>query len=186
MSVQRIASRYAKSILDLAIEKGAAEAVAGDMATIKSATSHREFYTLLKSPIINLEKKTAIVEEIFSGKLSELTSKYLKLVLGKSREEYLPEIADEFLIQYKNLKKVTSVEITTAEPLSGAAVEILRQKLVASGACHPNVELTAKTDADIIGGFVLEFDSKRYDSSVAHKLAQLKASFSDNLFVKEI
>ena len=58
-------------------------------------------------------------------------------------------------------------------------------RLTASGACHPNVEISTKVDKDLIGGFVLEFDNKLYDASVQHKLSQLRAEFVQNLFVKE-
>ncbi len=186
MSVQRIATRYAKSLIDLANEKGQLDAVADDMKLLKSATAHRDFYMLLKSPIIPAQKKGDIIDQLFKGKMSDLMFKYLHLVVGKSREEFLPEIADEYLTQYKSIKKITSVKLTTAQPLGSAGLAAIKSQLVSSGVCHPNLEVSTAVDADLIGGFVLEFDNKLYDASVQHKLAELKADFSQNLYVREI
>jgi F-type H+-transporting ATPase subunit delta len=57
--------------------------------------------------------------------------------------------------------------------------------VVASGITFDNLELQASVDPNLIGGFVLEFDNKRYDASVANKLEELKNQFSKNLYIKE-
>jgi F-type H+-transporting ATPase subunit delta len=57
--------------------------------------------------------------------------------------------------------------------------------LLSSGITHPNLEIETGIDPKLIGGFVLEFDSKRYDASVASKLADLKSEFTKNLYIKE-
>lgn len=186
MSVQRIATRYAKSLIDFASDNGQLDAVANDVKLLQSATKHREFYMMLKSPIIHVGKKGAVIDQLFAGKMSDLMLKYLHLIITKSREEFLPEIAAEFLTQYKSLKKISSVKITTAQPLSPAALEGIRGKLTSSGVCHPTVDISTKIDAELIGGFVLEFDNKLYDASVAGKLAELKSEFSKNLYVREM
>ncbi|MCK6630716.1 MAG: F0F1 ATP synthase subunit delta, partial [Anaerolineae bacterium] len=52
MSVIRIATRYAKSLIDLAIEQGKLEEVFADINMLKAATKNRDLYLLLKSPIV--------------------------------------------------------------------------------------------------------------------------------------
>jgi len=53
MSVKRIASRYAKSLLDLAKEQNNLEPVFKDMTTLQESVKNRDLYLMLKSPIIN-------------------------------------------------------------------------------------------------------------------------------------
>lgn len=185
MSVTRIATRYAKSLIDLAIEQGKLEQVHTDVNTLAAAVKNRDLYLFLKSPIIHADKKNAALDAMFQGKLDTLTLAYLKLLVNKSREAYVPEIATEFTAQYKKLKKITSVRVVTAAPLSDAVLADLKKKLLASGVTSENLDIETKVDPELIGGFVLEFDNKRYDASVAHKLDELKASFSKNLYVKE-
>lgn len=185
MSVLRIATRYAKSLMELSIEQGKLEQVSSDIQLLSETVRNREFYMLLKSPIIHTDKKKAIIDAIFKGKLDVLTLAYLHLLIEKGREVYVPEIAAEFVHQYKQLKKITSVTVSTAAEMSDAVLAELRKKLLASGVTTENLEIISKIDPNLIGGFVLEFDNKRYDASVAHKLEELKSDFAKNLYIKE-
>lgn len=185
MSVARIATRYAKSLLDLSVERGSLELVNADMATLRNALQNKELALLLKSPIIKADKKINVVDAIFKGKIDELTLAYLHLLINKGREPFLADIATEFGNQYKLLKKITAVKVTTAAPLTDEVLNSIKIKIQQSGIAMENLEVQTTVDPKLIGGFVLEFDNKRYDASVSHKLEQLKSEFSKNLYVKE-
>lgn len=178
MSVQRIAGRYAKSLLDLAVEQNKLERVLEDVKSLKKATEHRELYLLLKSPIVNAPKKLSIVEAIFGGKYDELTMAFLRILINKGREPFVPEVAEAFLSQYKSLKHIASVKVTTAQALSAEALSGLQKKLEAAIADASAVEIETAVDPALIGGFVLEMGDKVYDASVTQKLEQLKRAFS--------
>ena len=62
MSVIRIASRYAKSLLDLAKDQNAMDEVVSDMEGFSKMVENRDLYLLLKSPIIKIGKKAEIFE----------------------------------------------------------------------------------------------------------------------------
>ncbi len=186
MSVIRIASRYAKSLIDLAVEQDKLERVLEDIKTFQKTVENREFYLLLKSPIINATKKQQIFNALFESKFDEMTNAFVKIILTKGREAYLPEIAEEFVNQYKKIKHISTVKLTTAAPLGVETVSRIKQKLVASSVTDSHVELISKVDPDIIGGFVIEFDDKLYDSSVVHTMELLRKEFANNEFVKSI
>ena len=185
MSVQRVASRYAKSLIDLAQEQNKLDRILEDIQSFKAAVANRDFYLLLKSPIINGPKKIQIFKELFAGKFDKLTVAFLDIVTRKSRETYLPEITEEFIAQYKALQHISTVKLTTATKLNEAAIAKIKEKLVASDVTDLNVEIETAVNPDLLGGFVLEFDDKLYDASVAHKIKQLKKEFAKNTFVKK-
>jgi F-type H+-transporting ATPase subunit delta len=185
MSVTRIAARYAKSLIELASEQDRLVQVHADVTALHAATRNRDLMLMLKSPIIQGEKKNAALNALFGSSMDKLTMAYMRLLVTKGREAYLPEIAAEFIQQYKNRQKITSVRVTTAAPISDAVLDEVRKKLLASGVTNPNLDIEAVVDADLIGGYVLEFDNKRYDASVAFKLDELKTQFTKNLYVKE-
>ncbi len=178
MSVTRIASRYAKSLLDLSQEQNKLEKVTGDVQAFQKATEQRDFFLLLKSPIVNPDKKGTILKEIFGGKFDELTMAFINITLRKGRESYLPEIAKEFMAQYQALKHVSTVKLTTATALSDDALNAIKVQLQGSSQTQANIEIETAVDPNIIGGFVIEFDDKLYDASVAHKLNNLRKEFS--------
>lgn len=177
MSVQRITGRYAKSLLDLALQQNKLERILEDVQSFKKVSENRDFYMMLKSPIVQMSKKQSVVKALFEGKYDELTMAFLRILIQKGREPYLPEIADDFIAQYKKIKQITTVKVTTAKSMSTSALSTLRAQLEGSSQTDSTVEIETAVDADLIGGFILEFDGNIYDSSVAHKLEALKRKF---------
>jgi F-type H+-transporting ATPase subunit delta len=185
MSVQRIASRYAKSLIELASERGTLDKTLSDLQSFEEVAKNKDFSNMLKSPIIKGDKKKSVFNAIFGDELDELTNVFFDVVLRKGREAYLPAIAKEFHLQYKIMNHVSSVKLITASKLTDDGLAALRKSILASEATDTNVELEVEVDESLIGGFIIEFDNKRYDSSVAHKLALLKKEFEQNQYTKE-
>lgn len=157
MSVTRIATRYAKSLMELAQEQGKLAQVSADVHTLAEAARNRDLFMMLKSPIIPGDKKIAVMDALFKGNLDSLTMAYLKLLINKGREVYIPEIAAEYVSQYKKLQKITSVTVTTASELSESVLAELKTKLLSSDVTSDNLDVVTKVDPELIGGFVLEF-----------------------------
>jgi F-type H+-transporting ATPase subunit delta len=186
MSVQRIASRYAKSLLDLAQEQGKLERVLEDVQSFQQVAKNRDFLLMLRSPVVKADTKERVFNQLFTGKYDEMTMAFLRILLRKGRESQLAEIANEFIVQYKVVKHISTVKLVTATQLSEEAVKTIHDKLLASTSTEKNVELLTEVDADLIGGFVIEFEDKLYDASIAHKLGQMKKNFKDNLYISQI
>jgi F-type H+-transporting ATPase subunit delta len=87
MQNPRLATRYAKSLIDLAQEKGQLEVVYDDMKYLQAiCKSNRDFVNLLKSPVIKADKKNTIITAVIANsKLSELTTSFIKLMVNKNR-----------------------------------------------------------------------------------------------------
>ncbi|MCB0521816.1 MAG: ATP synthase F1 subunit delta [Lewinellaceae bacterium] len=186
MSVQRIATRYAKSLIDLANEHGKLDKVLEDVKSFREVAKNRDFDLLLKSPVVKGDTKQKIFNKLFQGKFDEMTMAFLTILLKKGREAQLTEIANEFVDQFKVINHISTVKLTTANKLTPEAVENIHKKLLASTATDDKVELVTKVNPDLIGGFVVEFEDKLYDASVAHKLSLLKKEFKDNLYISQI
>ena len=179
MSVSRIAGRYAKSLLDLAQEQGKLDTILADVQSFKEATTNRDLLLMLKSQIINTDKKRSVVSAIFGDRLDQLTNAFIDIIMRKGREQYLPEICDEFVNQYRGLKNITSATVTSAVALNEATLTKIKNKIMSEmtdGAGE--VEVITKVDPALIGGFVIEVGDRLYDASVAHKLGKLKKEFA--------
>jgi F-type H+-transporting ATPase subunit delta len=184
--MSRVAGRYAKSLMDLASEQGKLQTVVGDIEQLAKAVKNRDLALMLKSPIIHADKKESIMAALFGDGFDEITMSFINICINKNREGLLPEIASEFLAEYKKMKGITEVKLTTATPLSQSAVEAIREKLLASDATAKDVEIETAVDPKLIGGYVVEFGDKLYDASVASKLAALKKEFTGNLYESKI
>jgi F-type H+-transporting ATPase subunit delta len=179
----RLASRYAKSLLDLAVEKGQLEKVNADMLHLQQITkSSRDFLNLLRSPIVSADKKQAVIDAVIGKNVSELTEAFTRLLVNKGREGELPEIITAFINQYKDKKGIHTVKLTTAVPVSDAVKNQLIEQVKKTSGLQ-NVELETKVDPSIIGGFVLQTGDKLIDASVAYDLKQISRQFENNDFV---
>ena len=184
MSVLRIAGRYAKALIDLAQEQDKLEKIHEDVQYFHAVAQNREVSLLLKSPIIKTDKKAKIFSALFGDKLDKLTLAFFDIILKKGRESYLSNIADAFIRQYKKIKHISTVKLTTAQPISEDTVNAIKAKLAGSDVADTNIDLQVTTDENIIGGFILEFGDKLYNASIAHKLAKLRKEFSKNTYIK--
>jgi F-type H+-transporting ATPase subunit delta len=182
----RLASRYAKSLIDLAIEKNQLEQVYADMQWLHAACkSSREFVNLLRSPVIKPDAKKKIVEAVTAGKLSVITSSFNALLISKNRESNLPEIITSFIAQYKQKKDIHTVKLTTAVPVNEAVKKAITEQVKKSGG-FTHVELEEKIDESIVGGFVLQVGDKLVDASIAYDLKNIAKQFANNDFVYKI
>lgn len=184
MSELRVASRYAKSLLELAAEKNVLDEVHNDMQQLaKLSKDNRDFYLMLKNPIIRHDKKRAILKAIFKD-ANQMTLAIFDIISKKNREGYLPLIAQEFHNQYNVHQGIERAEVTTAVALD-AKLRGEIEKLVAQISKFDKVELIEKVDEDIIGGYILQVGDRQIDDSLKTKLKALNVKFSQNPYIKE-
>ncbi len=182
----RLASRYAKSLLDLAVEQNSLDVTLQDVQLIdRTIRGSRELAAVLKSPVIKADKKDAVVEAVFGNKLSPLTRSFVKLLTTKSREGTLAEMATAFMSQYRTMQHISQVKLVTAAPVNDQVKESIRQR-VAAAMPGQTVELTTEVKPELIGGFVLEMGDKLVDASIKRDLADIRKQFTQNLYIQNI
>ncbi|MDX2171624.1 MAG: ATP synthase F1 subunit delta [Bacteroidota bacterium] len=174
-----VASTYAKSLINLAIESNQLEAVRNDMKLIEKVCSqNHDFINLLNSPIVKTDKKQAIFKSVFDGKISNLTLTFINLIAAKRRESYIANIATAFDEQYKTFLNITSATVLTAvaldDTLKNEILNLVKKTTTGS------VELIQKIDPTLIGGFVLTINDKQIDQSVKRKLNDLRKNFANS------
>jgi len=176
MSVAAVATRYAKSLIDIAVEQNKLEKIHDDMQGFKSSLASRDLVMMLKSPIINSSKKIDAFNAVFGDKMDETTMSFFNLVMKKGREAALPEIAKSFIEQYRAKKNISSAKVITATKLSQEKLDAIKASLSKSG--NTTFEVEDEVDESLIGGFVIEMGDKIYDASVKHKLDKIRKTFS--------
>jgi F-type H+-transporting ATPase subunit delta len=182
MADQRVAARYAKSLLDLAQEMGTLATIKQDMDLLANTMAgSRDLRLLLRNPIVKHDKKLSILTAIFEGKVSEMLMRFFQILTSKNRESALEHIGTEFLSQYNALMGVQVAEVTSAMPLTPATRAEIEQ-MVKQQTGLTDVSLTEKVDASLIGGFVLRVGDRQVDDSVKGNLRRLRASLTDNTY----
>ena len=178
MSEIKVAGRYAKSLIDLAVENNALAESYNDMVLFEQVVDKTpELEAILKNPIVPLDKKTGILNGIFANKVGNLTLIFFKTVVNKGRSAILFATAQQFIQQYNKLKGIVTADVTTAVALSPAAkaevVSIVKRELGAN-----EVIVKEKVNEKLIGGFILKVGDKQFDASIASGLSKLKKEFT--------
>lgn len=182
----RLAGRYAKSLIDLAVERNQLEEVYKDMLYLQAVCkASREFVILLKSPVIPIDKKNNALTAVTAGKISELTAAFNKLLISKNREFYLPEIVDSFINQYNSIKGIHKVKLTTATAVSDDVKKAIVSKITNETSLE-HIELESVVKEELIGGFILEYNNNLLDVSIERDLRDIKAQFEKNIYVQQI
>ena len=179
MSEIQVASRYAKSLIDLSGEQNTLEAVRKDIELfLKTCRENPQLQAILKNPIVGLDKKANIMDGLFGGKLNEMILSFFRIVIRKGRSEILYATAKEFINQYNILKNVVKATVTSASPLSKENISQIED--VVKQATKGEVMLTTHVDPNLIGGFILKVGDKQFDTSLSSRLNKIRKEFEQN------
>ena len=177
MSEITVATRYAKSLIDLAVENKSLEETRKDMELFsQTLKANYQLQAVLANPIIAHNKKIKILEAIFGGKVSKVTDSFFRIMINKSRSEILYPAAKEFINQYNIVKHIVRAYVTSATPLSAENKKSIIAELEAS--VKGTIELHTKVDPKLIGGFVLMIGDLQVDTSISSSLNRLKQDFA--------
>lgn len=181
----RVAQRYAKALLSLAVEQNMLEEAFRDMNSIALVCKeNRDFLVFLRSPVVKADKKISVINAVFDGKFGKLVSGFIAIITNHRRENILGEIAESFVLQYRQFKQITSAELISAVKLDDIQKKAVIEKIKASFSA--NVEITEKVDPAIIGGMIVRVGDKQFDASIARKLNDLKKEFSNNQYISQL
>lgn len=179
MNESRAAIRYAKAMLDLAVDNKSTDAVEKDMRSVLSTLADsKELHRMIASPVVSSEAKKNVLLEIFKGSDS-ITTGLLDILVSNKRIELLNHVAEKYIILNEQLKGEGVAFVTTAVPLSADLEKKILAKI--SGLTPNKVVIQNFVDESIIGGFVLRMGDLQFDSSIATKLSNLKREFTNSL-----
>lgn len=177
MSELTVATRYAKSIIDLAEENKALEEIRKDMELFyQTLKASHELQAVLANPIIGHGRKIKVLEAIFGNKINKVTDSFFKIMVNKSRAGILYATSKEFINQYNIIKHISRAYVTSAAPLSDENKKTIKAELEA--AIGGTIELHTKVDKELIGGFVLTIGDRQVDTSISNSLRKLKSDFT--------
>ena len=184
MIASKITHRYAKALLDLAIAENHLNSCFNDMQLIeKVCFENSDLVLLLKSPIINTDKKIGIINEVFGGKISKITSLFIQIITTKKRESLIPLIAQNFIRLHKTHHKIATAKFTTAIPLDSELKEKVSNYIKSKTSFE--IELIEEIDEAILGGAIIKMDDQQLDGSVRRNIKELKNTYNKNLYIKD-
>lgn len=170
---------YGRSLFELAEEEGVADAVALDVAVVKSVFADNPAYLkLLDTPALTKEERTGLIDSAFSG-LNEYLINTLKLLAERHLAYCAADALRGFSEAFDQKRGIERVEAITAVPLSEEQKAALKEKLESK--TGKTVIITNTIDAAILGGMKLRYCGKQLDGSVKTRLDGLEALLKQTL-----
>ena len=172
MKSSKVASRYAKSLLEIAIEQKNIDSVLGDMMFLLEINNQsKDLELLIQSPIVKADKKIEIFEKIFE-QFEEVSKSFVRLITKNGRENLLPEIATSFDALVKEHKGIVPVTLISAKKLDDQTKKSILDKV--SSSVEGTIEVNEMLDESLIGGFVVRMGDTQIDASISSQFNNLK------------
>ena len=167
------ARRYARALLDVALEKGDT-GLRQDLDDLgRLYVEHAELRTLLLHPTVPPEKKTAVVAALLRGRPSDLLQRLVTLLGERDRIELLPLIAKAYVRQWNARKGIVEAEAVSARELDETEARAI-SAAAARAAGGKQIELRRRVDPGLMGGLLLRMEGRIYDGSVRARLRALR------------
>ncbi len=172
MSEHRAAYRYAKALMDLAVEQGQVGGMEKDMRLILDTIQENEsLRDVLRNPTrTGVDKKNALTA-LFKGS-QPLTMELFNLLSTNKRIDILKGIAEQFIALFEQMQGQEVATVVTAAPLNKTLEAKLLKKL--QEISGKEVTLENEIDKDLIGGFILRVGDLEYNASLSGKLEKLE------------
>ena len=169
MDIGVISVRYARALLKSATDAKIEADVYKEMQTMaKTYTEVPQLRQTIDNPMLSKDTKQQLLLTAVGEKPCELTKAFISLVLKEDRENVMRFIANSYVTLYRQQKNVIRGRLITAAAVSPATEQKMRQMVESK--TNGTVEFETEVNPDIIGGFILEYDTYRMDASVKSKL----------------
>lgn len=169
MDIGVISVRYARALLKCSTELKVEDQVYQEMQTLaESYISVPELRRTIENPMIARDDKVRVLLSAAGGKVSDITERLIELVLKEGRENMMQFIANSYITLYRQQKNITRGKLTTAVAVTPETEQKMRSMV--ESRTNGTVEFKTEVDPEILGGFILEYDTYRMDTSVKSQL----------------
>lgn len=170
-----VEKNYGDALFELISEEnpGKLAEVRDEMSAVNAVLSDSpELIKLMKTPTVEAEEKLALMSELFKGRVSDYTYRFLMVLTESGRisefggiYRYFSELCNEKL-------GIAEVTVITTEPLDDAMKAKIKLKM--TQITGKTIVLKERTDPSIIGGIVLKYGDRSFDGSVKARLDAMK------------
>lgn len=173
MMGSRAASRYARALFNLALERQQRDAVDQGLSVVLDMVArHAEITHLVQNSTISQAEKEDFIEKVLPKDVPALIPLFLKLLVRKRRFLELGAIQAEFHALVEKQAGIEEVTAVTAVPLHPQAESKLKELLARK--LKMQIRLLTETDPSMIGGLILRFGGREIDASFKNRLWEIK------------
>merc|ERR1711935_1333132 len=135
-------------------------------------TETKELSIYLNNPIVSRKSKREVLAKILKSQLNIETFKFLMVLVDRDRINVLGAIINNYLELVYQAASIKMIEVSTASEFTNSQKETLIQKLKELTNAR-EIRLITTIDPSLIGGFLIQTESKIIDFTIKNQLQQL-------------
>lgn len=173
MSSSSVGKRYAQALFQIAKEQKLIDQMENELRVIKEVfENNQEFNAVLKSPKLSKEKKSEILTKAF-GTVNVYVLNTLMLLVERHREDYIADVAGQFLNLADEEKGIAEADVYTIRPLTESESTALSQSYSAKVG-KKSLRINNIVDSNLLGGIKIRIGNRILDGSLQGKLNRLE------------
>ena len=169
----QVGSVYGEALYSLALEEALSAQILEEISVLaQSFRAEPDFIRLLCTPNLSVQERCKILDDSFRSKLHPYVLNFLKILTEKGYMRHFFDCCKAYEESYNRDNGILPVTAITAVSLNTAQVEKLTEKL-----CQitgKQVKLINRVDPEVLGGVRLDYDGKRLDDTVSHRLDSVR------------
>lgn len=170
----QVGTVYGEALYSLAREEGLSKSILEELQALRDSFSQEpDFVRLLSTPNLSKEERCGIVDDCFRGKVHLYVLNFMKILTEKGYIRHFSDCCGAFRDLYNRDNGVLPVTAVTAAPLSREQSGKLKAKLMAI--TGKSIDLTNRVEPAVLGGVRLDYDGKRVEDTVAHRLESVRS-----------
>jgi len=172
--VASLSTRYARTLFELALERGLASDYMEQAAFISDMLKDEDCQRIITHPRIPEAEKFVFFDKGFKGRIHDDLLGFMRLTVTKNRETFLVPALDELVEMIRRHKNYAMAKVVSAIELDDEQKAQL--KVVLARKLGKSIELSASVDPSVIGGFRLHVDGHVFDRTLRYMLRDMKES----------
>ena len=176
----QVGSVYGEALYTLALEEGLTGAIGAELTVLQQSFAQEpDFIRLLSSPNLSKQERIRILDDSLRGKVHEYVLNFLKILTEKGYVKHFGHCCAAYEELYNHDNGILPVTAITAVALSDEQTEKLTGKL--SRITGKQIKLRSRIDPAVYGGVRLDYDGKRLDDTVSHRLDAIRDLLMDTV-----
>ena len=164
---------YGEALYDLAKAESLSKIIGEQLHILQQSFQQEpDFIRLLSSPNLSKAERCRILDDSFRGKVHTYVLNFLKILTERGYMRHFSDCCDAYAEHYNTDNGILRVTAVTAVALSDAQKEKLTAKL--HQLTGKEIQLLGRIDPAILGGIRLDYDGKRLEDTVAHRLDSIR------------
>jgi len=176
----QVGTVYGEALYELAKSEALEESILSELSALaQSFHQEPDFLRLLAAHNISKQERCAILDNCFRGKCHIYVLNFLKILTEKGYPRHFQHCCDAYQHRYDLDHGILPVTAVTAIPLNQTQSAKLSKKL--GSITGKTIRLENRVDPDCLGGIRLDYDGKRLDDTVVHRLNSIRTRLKSTM-----